>query len=97
MGSSSAVSVIAAVNTAVRLKKQWQAQSKSGRSTVVTILCDSATRHLPRIHIEDVLNGDFGIDVPGMRLHHQETLLELRRSTLILALCHSRDLCPGWC
>lgn len=38
VGSSSAVNVIAAVKTAVRIKKQWELEGKEGRPTVVTIL-----------------------------------------------------------
>lgn len=38
LGSSSAVNVIAAVKTGMKLKQEWVEQGKAGRPTVVTIL-----------------------------------------------------------
>ncbi|KAK0536449.1 Cysteine synthase 2 [Tilletia horrida] len=47
LGSSSAVNCVAAVRTALKLKKS----SKSGRRpVVVTILCDGGARHLSKFH-----------------------------------------------
>ncbi|PWN25917.1 pyridoxal phosphate-dependent enzyme, beta subunit, partial [Jaminaea rosea] len=50
VGSSSCVNVVAAVRTALRLKKEWEEKGKEGRPTVVTILCDSGVRHLSKFH-----------------------------------------------
>lgn len=63
VGSSSAVNVIAAVKTAVRIRRQWEQDGKEGRPTVVTILCDSGGRHLSKFHNDKVLRNDFGINV----------------------------------
>jgi cysteine synthase A len=38
LGSSSAVNVVAAVRSAVKMREQWRLQGKEGRPTVVTIL-----------------------------------------------------------
>lgn len=38
LGSSSAVNVVAAVRSAVKMREQWRRQGKEGRPTVVTIL-----------------------------------------------------------
>lgn len=67
VGSSSSVNVVAAVKTAMRLKREWAEKRVSGddkRPTVVTILCDSGVRHLSKFHNDEVLKRDYGIEVP---------------------------------
>ncbi|CAO1635053.1 unnamed protein product [Parajaminaea phylloscopi] len=64
VGSSSCVNVIAAVKTAVQLKREWKAEGRKGRPTVVTILCDSGVRHLSKFHNDEVLERDYGITLP---------------------------------
>lgn len=78
VGSSSAVNTIAAVKTALKLKRQWQQEGRTGRPTVVTILCDSGSRHLSKFHNDEVLRRDFGIHVPadGMDVDISDILVE---------------------
>ncbi|PWN24305.1 PALP-domain-containing protein [Microstroma glucosiphilum] len=64
VGSSSAVNVVAAVRSAVKMREQWKALGKEGRPTVVTILCDSGVRHLSKFHNDGVLAKDYGIQLP---------------------------------
>jgi cysteine synthase A len=54
LGSSSAVNCVAAVKTALRLKAQRGADD-SNPITVVTILCDSGSRHLSKFWNDDAL------------------------------------------
>lgn len=58
VGSSSAVNVVAAVRTALRLKREWEGIEKEGRPTVVTILCDSGVRHLSKFHNVSTSEGE---------------------------------------
>ncbi|CAO1626481.1 unnamed protein product [Sympodiomycopsis kandeliae] len=76
VGSSSSVNVVAAVKTAVKLKKDWEEQGRKSRPTVVTILCDSGSRHLSKFHNDQVLEKDFGINIPrdGMQVDISDML-----------------------
>lgn len=65
VGSSSCVNVIAAVKTALKLKTEWSARGKQDKPTVVTILCDSGSRHLSKFHNDQVLRESYGIELPA--------------------------------
>ncbi|EPQ28086.1 uncharacterized protein PFL1_04413 [Pseudozyma flocculosa PF-1] len=58
LGSSSAVNCVAAVRTALRLKKE---RGSDPPPVVVTILCDSGARHLSKFHDDDALKR-LGVD-----------------------------------
>ncbi|KAE8212466.1 hypothetical protein CF327_g3893 [Tilletia walkeri] len=53
LGSSSAVNCVAAVRTALKLKKSGRG---GRRPVVVTILCDSGARHLSKFHSDDYVS-----------------------------------------
>ncbi|CAD6884874.1 unnamed protein product [Tilletia controversa] len=53
LGSSSAVNCVAAVRTALKLKKSGGA---GRRPVVVTILCDSGARHLSKFHSDEFVS-----------------------------------------
>ncbi|KAN0063924.1 Cysteine synthase 2 [Thecaphora frezii] len=58
LGSSSAVNCVAAVRTALRLKKE---RGSDPPPVVVTILCDSGARHLSKFHDDEALK-HLGVD-----------------------------------
>ncbi|KOS15029.1 cysteine synthase [Malassezia pachydermatis] len=55
LGSSSAVHCVAAVRTALRLKKDDSLRTHRDRPIIVTILADSGTRHLSKFQNDDVM------------------------------------------
>lgn len=55
LGSSSAVNCVAAVKTALRLKAERGSEAQVMPVTVVTILCDSGSRHLSKFWDDDAL------------------------------------------
>ena len=52
LGSSSAVNCVAAVRTALKLKRE---RGDDPPPVVVTVLCDSGSRHLSKFHNDDAL------------------------------------------
>lgn len=52
LGSSSAVNCVAAVRTALKLKRE---RGGDPPPVVVTVLCDSGSRHLSKFHNNDAL------------------------------------------
>ena len=71
LGSSSAVNCVAAVRTAMKLKKKH-----NHRPVIVTILCDSGTRHLSKFHDDEALRR---LGVGGAGSSDISDILSIRR------------------
>jgi cysteine synthase A len=61
LGSSSAVNCVAAVRTALKLKAE---RGDDPPPVVVTVLCDSGSRHLSKFHDNAALK-ELGVDNAG--------------------------------